>query len=134
MTEKVLHVDSVRGRVRPLPLAFGVPAIVLGLSGYLACSHEAPPKGSTPPVAPDAGTDPAKLFPEIPVAPQPKYTLPELAFEDHSEGLPTSGTWVGYPLLYDFTGDKHADLVTSNREEDGYNAWESQVKGPWIRR
>ena len=59
---------------------------------------------------------------------------PELKFVEHSEGLPSAGTWIGYPLLFDFTGDGRADLVASNREEDGYNAWMAPEKGPWIRR
>ena len=48
-----------------------------------------------------------------------------LAFREHSKGLPVGGTWRGYPSLLDFTGDSRADLVVSNREEDGWNAWVS---------
>lgn len=62
------------------------------------------------------------------------FTLPELPFEEHSKGLPNSGTWRGYPLLHDFNKDGLADLVASNREEDGYNAWEASKTGPWVRR
>jgi hypothetical protein len=58
---------------------------------------------------------------------------PELKFVEHSEGLPAEGTWIGYPLLADFNADGRADLVASNREEDGYNAWTSSAKGPWRR-
>jgi hypothetical protein len=59
---------------------------------------------------------------------------PELAFTERSEGLPTSGTWIGYPLLFDFNGDGRADLIASNREEDGFSAWMAPSgKGPWVR-
>jgi hypothetical protein len=62
------------------------------------------------------------------------FSLPELPFEERSEGLPKSGTWRGTPLLHDFTGDGLDDMVVSNREEDGYNAWEATKAGPWVRR
>ncbi len=57
--------------------------------------------------------------------------LPEIPFVDVSAGLPRSGTWLGYPLLYDFNNDGLADLVASNREEDGYSVWESVKGGGW---
>jgi hypothetical protein len=63
-----------------------------------------------------------------------EFKLPELPFEERSEGLPKSGTWRGRPLLHDFTGDGLADIVVSNREEDGYNAWEATKAGPWVLR
>lgn len=59
------------------------------------------------------------------------FTLPELPFVEHSEGLPKSGTWRGYPLLADFDGDGLADLVVSNREEDGFNVWQASKSGAW---
>ncbi|MBL8858287.1 MAG: VCBS repeat-containing protein [Planctomycetes bacterium] len=78
--------------------------------------------------------DPLTLLGGADETPAVVFSLPELPFEEHSEGLPTTGTWRGYPLLHDFTHDGLADIVVSNREEDGYNAWEAQKKGPWIRR
>lgn len=57
--------------------------------------------------------------------------FPEMAFVDVSEGLPTSGTWLGYPLLHDFNKDGLADLVASNREEDGFSVWEAVKGGGW---
>ena len=63
------------------------------------------------------------------------YHDPELPFVEISEGLPHSGTWLGYPLLFDFDGDGRADLVASNREEDGVSAWRApSAEGkPWTR-
>lgn len=59
-----------------------------------------------------------------------------LPFTEHSTGLPVGGTWRGYPSLIDFTGDGRSDLVVSNREEDGWNAFESPPKAgdPWPKR
>src|SRR6185436_9650502 len=65
--------------------------------------------------------------------PAPPSRFPELPLIEFSEGLPRSGTWLGYPLLFDFNHDGRADLIASNREEDGYNAWMAPEKGPWIR-
>lgn len=115
------------------------------------CQKEPPPAPApTPAKDPRAGANPAlaMLDPNAPhAAPEdpnalfqegePKpivFTLPELAFEERSQGLPNSGTWRGYPLLADFTGDGRADLVASNREEDGYNAWAALPNGTWERR
>lgn len=86
-----------------------------------------PPKGDAP------QGDPSDIFKdkEKRVLFQPRH--PELPFTERSEGLPQSGTWRGYPLLFDFNGDGRADLIASNREEDGYNAWASPAKGPWVR-
>ncbi|MFN0007307.1 MAG: FG-GAP repeat domain-containing protein [Planctomycetota bacterium] len=57
--------------------------------------------------------------------------LGDLAFREVSPGLPVSGTWRGYPLLFDFTGDGRADLVASNREEDGFSAWTFDAEQGW---
>lgn len=79
--------------------------------------------------------DPLGVFQQPDPDPAPVPKLPELAFQEISEGLPHSGTWIGYPLLFDFNGDKRADLVASNREEDGFNAWMAPAKhgDPWKR-
>ncbi len=61
--------------------------------------------------------------------------LPYLAFVKFDKGLPVGGTWRGYPSLVDFTGDGRADIIVSNREEDGWNAWTStSLEGGWERR
>ena len=105
-----------------------------------ACSRApAPPaKASVPPPAhKEPLTDaPSDDDPTAGMKPSEAELLgrhPELGFVEHSDGLPSSGTWIGYPLLFDFNGDGHADLVASNREEDGYSAWMSSAKGPWVR-
>ncbi len=49
--------------------------------------------------------------------------VPELSFVPCSEGLPVQGSWRGYPDLIDFDGDGRAEVVVSNREEDGWNLW-----------
>ena len=49
--------------------------------------------------------------------------LPILPFVQQSQGLASGGTWREHPLLHDFNGDDRADLIASNREEDGLNAW-----------
>jgi len=43
------------------------------------------------------------------------------------------GTWREHPLLHDFNGDGRADLVASNREEDGLNTWRAPADeaGAW---
>jgi hypothetical protein len=113
----------------------GVLGVLLtGAAGSIFVLKGCAPAGTpatnvTAPVLPTPQGDGAG---EDPFANEKRY--PELAFQEHSEGLPSAGTWIGYPLLVDFTGDGRADLVASNREEDGYNAWEAAEKGPWIRR
>lgn len=110
-----------------------------------SCGSEAPQNASqnTPPPSPVAQnpllvqtapgqgtTNPAEIFGEGQEAPKPYVpALAELALTEVSVGLPTSGTWIGYPLLADFTGDRRADLVVSNREEDGYNTWQAPAEG-----
>lgn len=54
-----------------------------------------------------------------------RHPYPTLAFELVHAGLPTEGTWRERPLLHDFNADGRADLVASNREEDGLNVWEA---------
>lgn len=113
------------------PLLTSVVASML-LGG---CSKETVPAVETPAskrTPPPMVQDPINLFTqrEEPST-APRSGLPTIPFKDFSEGLPTSGTWRGYPLLQDFTGDGRADLIAANREEDGYNAWEAPTSGPW---
>lgn len=83
---------------------------------------------------PGGEMDPAELFTsKDPTPARPPSRFPELPFVEMSQGLPTSGTWIGYPLLLDFDGDGRADLVASNREEDGYSVWRAPEKGAWTR-
>ena len=115
------------------PSARVLVGLICGLAGGAACSRAPAPTPAPPPAAAQA---PAEPFASTPSDENPTAGMnahPELAFVEHSEGLPTSGTWIGYPLLCDFTGDGRADLVASNREEDGYNAWKASASGPWVR-
>ena len=57
--------------------------------------------------------------------------LPEIGFESASEGLPEGGTWREHPCLGDLDGDGRADLIASNREENGLNVWRSMPDGSW---
>lgn len=86
-----------------------------------------PQGGERPPV------DATDIFKNPDPLPRFNPRHPELGFVEHSDGLPQSGTWRGYPLLHDFNGDGRADLVASNREEDGYGVWVAPSKGPWVR-
>jgi hypothetical protein len=108
---------------------------VLALAAALAALRcDGSPAASTAPGP--APTPPPPSDSQAQASDEPAVTVkhqPELKFVEHSEGLPAEGTWIGYPLLADFTGDGRADLVASNREEDGYNAWTSSEKGPWRR-
>jgi hypothetical protein len=54
-----------------------------------------------------------------------------LGFQSNSDGLPTSGTWREHPCLHDLDGDGLADLIASNREENGLNVWKSNPGAPW---
>jgi hypothetical protein len=122
---------SERGRI------LGIVALLVlagGATALLLYSRESTPSPAPVPVK-EPAKDPLKeLFGEELPKTTVKFTLRELPFEEHSQGLPTTGTWRGYPLLHDFTGDGLADLVVSNREEDGFNAWEASRTGPWTRR
>ena len=60
--------------------------------------------------------------------------IPDLAFELNSEGLPSGGSWREHPRLADLDGDGKADLIASNREEDGLNIWRSVPGQAWERR
>lgn len=54
--------------------------------------------------------------------------LPKVPFVEHSRGLAVGGTWREHPLLHDFNGDGNADVVASNREEDGLNTWRAPAR------
>ncbi len=136
--------------MRQLPLVLLVVVLALGLGWYFGARQVQPP--AVQPTA-QAGVDGAdlsdplsalaetprqsedarKLF-DGPKRAKREFKQPVLAFENHDRGLPISGTWIGYPFLHDFTGDGRADLVASNREEDGYSAWESAPDGSWTLR
>lgn len=131
--------SSRYGLLVSLPLAAGL--VVIGT----CCMDQSPAKSSVPqtedvlgmqvPVKPPSSTDPLQdILGTTDTTPAVLFKLPELPFEERSEGLPKSGTWRGTPLLHDFTRDGLADIVVSNREEDGYNAWEATRAGPWIQR
>lgn len=114
----------------------------LGLT-CMACSKSDPGPVGAPSAATQIPTSPDSV--ENPLAPSPEdfessdsaypkvapQKLRDLAFSEVSAGLPESGTWKGYPLLYDFTGDGRADLVASNREEDGFSAWTFDAEKGW---
>ncbi len=89
------------------------------------CSQE---EAQENPIVPEGPAPERELFlgpregaPGAKKAPYPE--LLKLSFVEHSRSLPVGGTWREHPLLHDFNGDGHADLVASNREEDGLNTW-----------
>ena len=102
-------------------MALGATSLVL----LGSCTEPQEPPKSNP--APDV-RERSTLF----LGPSPESSrraqgeLPQiraLAFVEHSFGLASGGSWREHPLLHDFDGDSAADLVASNREEDGLNAW-----------
>lgn len=138
--------------MRQLPLLVLVVVLALGLGWYFgsrgqpapvqpaptptASATPTPARANLADFAQDTGAAPEdarKVF-EADARPARVFKQPVLGFEHRDQGLPTSGTWIGYPLLHDFNGDGRADLIASNREEDGYSAWESGADGTWILR
>lgn len=118
--------------VRPLSVAIALVALLVSCSPQ---DEEHRTDGTT------AGEEPASPTPSVSEilgidASQPRETadqkLPPLGWEEASEGLPKGGTWRQNPLLADFDGDGRAELVASNREEDGLNAWTRTQEGRWI--
>src|SRR5688572_22703995 len=114
-----------------------VAAVAIVATLIVAGPSDAPsnqaPAAFPPAQSPQAPMDASDLFRTEESLPRFQPRHPELAFVEHSDGLPQSGTWRGYPLLHDFNGDGRADLVASNREEDGYGVWMAPAKGPWMR-
>lgn len=134
--------------MRQLPLVLLLVVLALGLGWYFGSRPPMVPPGNDAVQTPKSETttldtlirdadrtpsDARGLFEDKP-APKREFKHPVLAFEARDRGLPVSGTWIGYPFLHDFTGDGRADLVASNREEDGYSTWESAADGSWILR
>lgn len=138
--------------MRQLPLVLLIVVLALGLGWYfgsrqqrgaapdsssaVAGTGEPTPQSTLDSLIQDSGPkpqDPKALF-QSEAKPKREFKQPVLAFEARDRGLPSSGTWIGYPLLHDFNRDGRADLIASNREEDGYSAWESGADGSWILR
>lgn len=117
-------------------VASSCAGVALAFAAFRGCDQpqEITQQGTPfpPPKSEAQQGDPSELFKEKErrVYFAPKY--PELPFVERSQGLPQSGTWRGYPLLADFNGDGRADLVASNREEDGYSAWAATAAGGWL--
>jgi hypothetical protein len=113
------------------------------LRATLGCSCSEDPSDPSQPVetadggipVPSETVDTGPKGPQIDDVDEPlgvfDYTLPVLAFKEHSAGLPETGTWLGYPTLADLDGDKDYDLVASNREEDGVSVWRFDPAKPW---
>jgi hypothetical protein len=108
----------------PLLLGFGL----LFLVPQGGCSEEAAsPVVSGPSFAElSGGGKPAEARPEA------VKHLPTLALQGNSIGLPEAGSWREHPTLADLDGDGRADLVASNREENGLNVWRSVPGEAWI--
>src|SRR6185295_8752886 len=124
-SRRILKVPTM---LRPLLVSASIAAVI-GFALLATCSRESgkPEPSAAQQAHPTAGgdtIDPMSVFadPDGKVAPAVSR-FKELPFIEFSEGLPTSGTWLGMPLLQDFNGDGLADLIASNREEDGFNAW-----------
>ena len=117
----------------------------LALLGFLiqatpGCSGGDPeaPSGSEGATEGAEVVETAEQTPELPQIDDPdeplgvfNFELPVLAFREHSEALPTTGSWLGYPMLADLDGDGDCDLVASNREEDGVSIWRFDPERPW---
>jgi len=134
--------------VRQLPLILLIVVLALGLGWYFGSrQQESPPpspaigaleapRATLESLAQVTGAQPEDAKGVFQSEPKPKRVFKHavLGFVARDQGLPSSGTWIGYPFLHDFNGDGRADLVASNREEDGYSAWESGADGRWILR
>jgi len=131
--------------MKPLPTLTGAAGAFLVLTLAWNCSRtpsEEEPAES-PEAAPDAETvEEARrrryqesldtLFNQAPEEVVDVQTLPTLGFESNSVALPMDGTWREHPCLADLDGDGRADLVASNREENGLNIWKSVPGEAWI--
>ena len=69
--------------------------------------------------------------PQLPSATAALAAVPTLPLRAFDSGLPRSGTWIGYPLLTDLDGDQRADMIVSNREEDGLHVYYSSTEPRW---
>lgn len=58
-------------------------------------------------------------------------TLPTLGFEVNAKNLPIGGSWREHPTLADLDQDGKADLIATNREENGLNIWKSFPGKDW---
>lgn len=105
-------------------------ALVLALC-VGACGGEVQPEARVAlaenPLVPSEGKpryalEPLGLITPISKPGEPAEQLPELPFQEVSDGLPPSGSWSGRPLLLEFPGEVHG-LVASNCEEQGYSCW-----------
>jgi hypothetical protein len=115
----------------------------LGLALSLAAgcgAHEEPAAAAENPLAPSEGrakysVDALGSFARVATPEALEAALPELPFEERSDGLPPSGAWNGPPLLADLTANGHADLVASSCEDGGYACWLAPEPGiAWQRR
>ena len=122
-----------------LPYAAALGAPVLALGPLSSCSQEQVEPVTTAPS--EEESEPAgRSFNEIfgieegkKKGPnRPTQDLPVLGFQYNSEGLPAFGTWREHPTLSDLNGDGKADLVASNREENGLNIWLSVPGSAWV--
>lgn len=92
---------------------------------FCCCSQAETPEKTSEPEGPAPGKQ-LFLGPREGASGAKKPALPDLpkvSFVQHSRGLAVGGTWREHPLLHDFNGDGNADMVASNREEDGLNTW-----------
>lgn len=112
-------------------------ALVASTTLWVACSD------STSPEEPGTGGAATSTVPKtfgelvgdplIVISPtlQTVLGLPEMGYEAVSDGLPVGGTWRRHPSLGDLDGDGRADLIATNREENGLNVWRSMPDGSW---
>lgn len=109
--------------------------LATSLSLLCACSESVEDPASSPSEEPKVDhalfLGPIKSDPATHMDNAPQ--LPQLAFVAYSDGLARGGTWREHPLMHDFNGDDRDDLIASNREEDGLNAWRapSAEAGGW---
>lgn len=127
--------------MRPtIPSAAALGAVLLPVGMCIGCSKEQPESGETAPPTVVTSEHPGRTFEELlgigkdeKEGPKgPTQDLPILSFQSNSEGLPEFGTWREHPTLCDLDGDGKADLVASNREENGLNIWRSVPGGAWV--